>query len=253
MQHRYAINLFWSDEDDCWIANVPDLDPCSAHGDTPVQAATEIEIAIGAVLEARKEHGYAIPEPKYDPNPFKEKSKSKKNGKKEKEGVYNTALIVKKHAPPHPGEILLRRPQHRPVAPLGAGLHGREVLGHGPHPRRLGFLTQRQDLPEHLRVRRLLLTKLAAQKASGRLHRTFQLDPAASKLGRIELQLGAERFLLFKVHRAPRRLERLLQLAVQHLFPIRFHEVVLHADAEHGLDHLGISDRSVDNHRDLLE
>ena len=31
---HYHINLFWSAEDECWIADVPDLKPCSAHGDT---------------------------------------------------------------------------------------------------------------------------------------------------------------------------------------------------------------------------
>ena len=34
MRHRYHISLFWSDEDDYWIAVVPDLTYCSAHGPT---------------------------------------------------------------------------------------------------------------------------------------------------------------------------------------------------------------------------
>jgi predicted RNase H-like HicB family nuclease len=35
---HYHINVFWSDEDDCWIADVPDLRYCSAHGGTPAEA-----------------------------------------------------------------------------------------------------------------------------------------------------------------------------------------------------------------------
>ena len=29
---QYHINLFWSDDDQCWIADIPDLKFCSAHG-----------------------------------------------------------------------------------------------------------------------------------------------------------------------------------------------------------------------------
>lgn len=65
MTHHYAINVFWSAEDGCWIANVPDLKYCSAHGDTPAQALAEVEIAIELTLEVRKERGLPIPEPKY--------------------------------------------------------------------------------------------------------------------------------------------------------------------------------------------
>ena len=49
---RYHINLFWSDEDACWIADVPDLKPCSAHGDTPAEAIAEAEIHRLAIYAA---------------------------------------------------------------------------------------------------------------------------------------------------------------------------------------------------------
>lgn len=67
--HRYHINVFWSDEDGCWIANVPDLRPCSAHGDTPQQAVTEVEVAIGLWLDWARDKGVPIPEPSYRPAP----------------------------------------------------------------------------------------------------------------------------------------------------------------------------------------
>ncbi len=65
MTHRYHIDVFWSDEDDCWIANVPDLRPCSAHGDTPVEAVTEVEVAIGMCLEFYRDKGMSAPDAIY--------------------------------------------------------------------------------------------------------------------------------------------------------------------------------------------
>lgn len=67
MDHRYNINVFWSSEDDCWIADVPDLKPCSAHGDTPVEAMAEAQVAIELWLEVARDRGFPIPEPRYRP------------------------------------------------------------------------------------------------------------------------------------------------------------------------------------------
>jgi predicted RNase H-like HicB family nuclease len=65
--HRYHINVFWSDEDDCWIAEVPDLRPCSAHGDTPEEALAEIQVVIGMWFEWAKDNNVEAPEPRYRP------------------------------------------------------------------------------------------------------------------------------------------------------------------------------------------
>ena len=67
MQHRYHINVFWYPEDNCWIADVPDLRPCSAHGDTPSEAIAEAEIAISLLLETARDNNMEIPEPRYRP------------------------------------------------------------------------------------------------------------------------------------------------------------------------------------------
>jgi predicted RNase H-like HicB family nuclease len=64
---HYHINLFWSAEDACWIADVPDLRPCSAHGDTRAEAIANINDAIAGWLETAEECGYSIPEPRYRP------------------------------------------------------------------------------------------------------------------------------------------------------------------------------------------
>lgn len=67
MSHRYHINLFWSAEDRAWIADVPDLKYCSAHGETPARALAEIEIAMTAWLEVAEARAKPIPEPRYRP------------------------------------------------------------------------------------------------------------------------------------------------------------------------------------------
>jgi predicted RNase H-like HicB family nuclease len=43
---RYHINVLWYPVDNCRIADVPDLRPCSAHGDTPVRAVANLRDAI---------------------------------------------------------------------------------------------------------------------------------------------------------------------------------------------------------------
>lgn len=49
---HYNINVYWSDENCCWIADVPDPRPCSSHGDTPEEAMAHIQDAIYAARDA---------------------------------------------------------------------------------------------------------------------------------------------------------------------------------------------------------
>ena len=63
----YHINIFYSDEDGGYIADVPDLEACSAFGNTPAEALAEVERAKSAWLAAAREHGRSIPEPRYRP------------------------------------------------------------------------------------------------------------------------------------------------------------------------------------------
>jgi predicted RNase H-like HicB family nuclease len=63
----YHINVFYSEEDACYIADIPDLKYCSAHGDTPEEAVHEVLIAKQAWLEVAREEGLSIPEPRYRP------------------------------------------------------------------------------------------------------------------------------------------------------------------------------------------
>ena len=60
---KYMIEIRYSDEDNCYIACVPELDSCMAHGDTPEEALREITIAQNLWLKSAKEVGLKIPEP----------------------------------------------------------------------------------------------------------------------------------------------------------------------------------------------
>ncbi len=63
----YHINIFYSEEDEGYIADIPDLGACSAFGDTPAEALAQVELAKIAWLEAAQIEGKPIPEPKYRP------------------------------------------------------------------------------------------------------------------------------------------------------------------------------------------
>lgn len=63
----YHINIFYSEEDGGYIADIPDLESCSAFGDTPEQALAEVELAKQAWLDAARQAGKPIPEPRYRP------------------------------------------------------------------------------------------------------------------------------------------------------------------------------------------
>lgn len=65
MTAKYHIDLFWSEADSAWVADVPDLQSCSAFGDTPGEALAEVEKAMAAWLDVAREDGLPIPEPRY--------------------------------------------------------------------------------------------------------------------------------------------------------------------------------------------
>ena len=64
---EYHINVFYSDEDAAYIADIPDLKYCSAHGATPQDALKQVLIAKSAWLEVAHEEDMPIPEPRYGP------------------------------------------------------------------------------------------------------------------------------------------------------------------------------------------
>ena len=65
--NNYHINIFFSVEDEGYIADIPDLKQCSAFGETPEEALAEVLIAKEIWLQTAKETNRPIPEAKYKP------------------------------------------------------------------------------------------------------------------------------------------------------------------------------------------
>ena len=63
----YHINVFYSDEDNGYIADIPDLRHCSAFGKTQAEALNEVLKAKETWLEAARLNNKPIPEPLYKP------------------------------------------------------------------------------------------------------------------------------------------------------------------------------------------
>lgn len=64
----HHINVFPSDEDGGYIADIPDLEACSAFGETPEQALSEVLRAKMAWIAAAEAAGRTVPEPRYRPS-----------------------------------------------------------------------------------------------------------------------------------------------------------------------------------------
>lgn len=62
--YRYEIILYWSAEDAAFIAEVPELPGCMAHGDTQVEALHQAQEAMAGWIEVAQELGRTIPEPR---------------------------------------------------------------------------------------------------------------------------------------------------------------------------------------------
>lgn len=61
---RYEMIIYWSDVDQTFIAEVPELPGCAADGSTYQEARTNVEVVIQEWIETARELGRAIPEPK---------------------------------------------------------------------------------------------------------------------------------------------------------------------------------------------
>ena len=61
--HKYAITIYWSDEDNLFVADIPELSGCSAHGDSYEDALHEAQVAISLWIDTAKEFGHPVPAP----------------------------------------------------------------------------------------------------------------------------------------------------------------------------------------------
>ncbi len=62
--NRYEVIIYWSVEEGAFVAEVPELPGCAAHGSTQGEALTNAQEAVALWIETAKEFGDPIPEPK---------------------------------------------------------------------------------------------------------------------------------------------------------------------------------------------
>ena len=62
--HKYEIIIYWSAEDEAFVAEVPELPGCAAHGDSHDAALEKVNQAVVLWLDTAREFGDSIPEPK---------------------------------------------------------------------------------------------------------------------------------------------------------------------------------------------
>lgn len=61
--HKYEIVIYWSDDDQLYIAEVPDLPGCMAHGKTDMDALLNCREAIDLWISTAREFGDPVPTP----------------------------------------------------------------------------------------------------------------------------------------------------------------------------------------------
>jgi predicted RNase H-like HicB family nuclease len=64
MSSRYEVIIYWSDADAAFVAEIPELPGCMAHGSSREDALTNAESAIQAWIETAEEFGDPVPQPK---------------------------------------------------------------------------------------------------------------------------------------------------------------------------------------------
>lgn len=62
--YKYEIIMYWSNEDDAFVAEVPELPGCMAHGSTHEDAISNINEAMKLWIDVSRENNDPIPEPK---------------------------------------------------------------------------------------------------------------------------------------------------------------------------------------------
>jgi len=63
-QYKYEIIVYWSDEDESYIAEVPELSGCMADGKTYEEVINNVQVVISEWIETAKNQGRSVPQPK---------------------------------------------------------------------------------------------------------------------------------------------------------------------------------------------
>lgn len=64
MSTNFEIIIYWSNEDNAFIAEVPELPGCMADGQSYQEAVTNVEVIVEEWIQTAKEMGRPIPEPR---------------------------------------------------------------------------------------------------------------------------------------------------------------------------------------------
>ncbi len=64
MSTKYELIIYWSNEDDCFVVEVPELPGCMADGKTYQEAVSNVEVIIQEWIETARNIGRPIPEPR---------------------------------------------------------------------------------------------------------------------------------------------------------------------------------------------
>lgn len=62
--NKYEIIIYWSEEDNVYVADVPELPGCMAHGETEESALSNVKDAIRLWINTARDFGDPVPEPK---------------------------------------------------------------------------------------------------------------------------------------------------------------------------------------------
>ncbi len=62
--YKYELIIYWSAEDSVFVADVPELPGCMAHGPTPAEAVAQAQEAIALWIDTARDDGRTVPEPK---------------------------------------------------------------------------------------------------------------------------------------------------------------------------------------------
>ena len=64
MTHQYEVIIYWSEPDQAFVAEVPELNGCFSHGATHEAALAAAQDAVALWVDTAKEFGKVVPEPK---------------------------------------------------------------------------------------------------------------------------------------------------------------------------------------------
>jgi len=65
--HKFGVFIYWSTRDDAFVAEVPELPGCMAHGDSLQSALEHVQHAMDLLIDTARELGNPVPEPTNQP------------------------------------------------------------------------------------------------------------------------------------------------------------------------------------------